>query len=168
VVAILVYLLVLLVSLAGVALNVFSLPGNWLMMVAAALFSWWTHWSHPPVWVLGAMVGVLLVGEAVELLGSVVGAKKFGASRGATWAAIGGAILGAIVGVPVPVIGNILGAIVGAFVFAWTVELAKRRGMKAATLAAVGAALGRTMGIGAKLACGIMVWVALVIFAWPR
>jgi uncharacterized protein YqgC (DUF456 family) len=166
--ALLLYFLIVLFSLLAVSLNVFSLPGNWLMMLAVALFSWRSGWFHPALAVLAAMVIVLLLGESIEILGSVVGAQKFGASRSATWAAIGGAILGALIGMPVAIVGNILGAIAGAFLAAWTVELLKRRGMKAATWAAVGAALGRTMGMGAKLACGLIVWIAVVIFAWPR
>jgi uncharacterized protein YqgC (DUF456 family) len=166
--ALLLYFLVVGFSLAAIALNVLSLPGNWLMMLAVALLSWSTRWSHPPVAALGVMVLILLIGESIELLGSVVGAQRFGASRSATWAAIGGAIVGALIGMPVAIIGNVLGAIAGAFLAAWVVELAKRRGMKAATWAAVGAALGRTLGMGAKVSCGLIVWIGVVIFAWPR
>ncbi len=161
------YFVVVVLSLGAVGLNVLSLPGNWVMMLGIALLSWSSGWSRPSLLVMGGMVGVLLAGEVVELLGSVVGAKRFGASRSATWAAIGGAVVGALVGMPVAIVGNILGAIVGAFLAAWAVELMKRRGMKAATWAAVGAALGRTMGMAAKIACGLIVWVGLVIVAWP-
>lgn len=162
-----VYPLVLLLSLSAIALNIVSLPGNWVMLVAAAALSWAHGWDQPTVWALGIMLLVLLAGEAIELLGSVVGARKFGASRSATVAAIAGAIIGAIVGTPVWLMGNIVGAILGAFLAAWAIELMKRRTFKAATWAAVGAALGRTLGLGAKLTAGVAVWVMLAWTAWP-
>jgi uncharacterized protein YqgC (DUF456 family) len=161
------YLLVVTISLGGVLLNIFSLPGNWVMMLAAALLSWGTGWSRPSLSALGVMVVILLMGETVDLLGSVVGARKFGASKGATWAALAGAIAGALIGTPVPVVGNILGAILGAFIAAWVVELVKKKPMKSATWAAVGAALGKTMGITVKLGCGFIVWLGVIWFAWP-
>lgn len=165
-----VYVLLLILSLAAVGLNIMSMPGNWLMLVMAVLFSWWRGWGHPSLWVLALMLFVLLAGEVIELLGSVVGARKFGASKAATWAALGGAIVGALCGfmIPIPVLGNIIGAILGAFLAAWIVELIKERPFKAATWAALGAALGRATGLVVKICCGLLVWLMLVWFAYPR
>ncbi len=59
------------------------------------------------------------------------------------------------------------GAILGAFIAAWVVELVKKKPMRSATWAAVGAALGKTMGITVKFACGFVVWLGVIWFAWP-
>lgn len=166
--SLLLYLLLLAFSLAAVALNIFSIPGNWLMAVAALVVSWLSGWKapHPGVWFL--LVAVLLVAEGIELAGSVVGAKKFGASKAATWAAMAGAIFGALVGIPIFLIGSVLGALVGAFFAAWMVELLKDRPLREASWAALGAALGRGIGLVAKIGCGLAVWIALAIAAFPR
>jgi uncharacterized protein YqgC (DUF456 family) len=162
-----VYVLLLVISLGAIGLNIFSLPGNWLMAVLALVVSWMSGWTAPyPGWLAVAAV-VLVIAEGVEFAGSIVGARKFGASRSATWAAMFGAIAGAIIGVPVPLIGSVIGALLGAFFAAWIVELMQERTLKAASWAALGAALGRGVGLFAKIGCGLVVWVALAVTAWP-
>jgi uncharacterized protein YqgC (DUF456 family) len=162
-----IYVLLLAISLGAIGLNVFSLPGNRLMAVLALAVSWASGWTAPRPWWLLLIVVVLLIAEGVEFAGSVVGARKFGASKAATWAAMFGAIVGAIVGVPVPLVGTVVGALLGAFFAAWLVELMKERTLKAASWAALGAALGRGVGLVAKIGCGLLVWVALAVLAWP-
>src|SRR6185436_10365584 len=102
------YLIVLAVSLAGVAINVFSLPGNWIMFAAAAGLCAATGGKHPSVPILLLMLLILIAAEVLEFFGGMYGARRGGASKAASWAAIGGAIVGGIVGTPVPIIGNIV------------------------------------------------------------
>jgi uncharacterized protein YqgC (DUF456 family) len=165
----LLYALLILLSLAAVALNIISLPGNWLMLLCAVLVSWSSKWTAPSLVFLAIMLTVLLMGEVIETLGSLVGAKKFGASTMAAWAAIAGGLVGGLLGflIPIPLVGNIIGAILGAFLAAWIVELLKQKPVKTATWAAVGAALGRATGMGAKIACGLAVWFLLIFTAFP-
>src|SRR5262249_29846781 len=107
---------------------VIGLPGTWiLLLLAGALqftdgfwrsggahtFSWWT---------LGIATALALLGEALEFMAGVAGAKSGGASkRGMVGALIGG-LAGAIVGagmgagigaIPGGFIGSAFGAIVG-------------------------------------------------------
>jgi uncharacterized protein YqgC (DUF456 family) len=164
---ILFYLVLLVGSLGAIALNIFSLPGNWLMLLGALLWSWGHGWNAPTPKILVAMLLLLLAAEVIEFLGGVLGARKFGASKTAAWAAIAGAMVGALVGTPVPYIGNLVGAVVGAFLAAWVVELLKRRPMDVATKAAIGAALGRGVGIFAKLGGGLTVWLLLAFAGFP-
>ncbi|HVX83910.1 MAG TPA: DUF456 domain-containing protein, partial [Phycisphaerae bacterium] len=164
----LLYALLMLLSLAAIALNIFSIPGNWIMALAALLVSWLSGWTapHPVIFLL--ILIVLLAAEAIELAGSMLGAKKFGASKSATWAAVFGAIAGAIIGVPVPIIGPVLGALLGAFFAAWLTELMHNRPLKDASWAALGAALGRGFGLVAKIGCGLIIWITLAFAAFPR
>ncbi len=164
------YALLLLICLAAVALNLLSLPGNWVMWVLVAMWSGLHAWQQPHWLVLSLMVVVLLMAEAMELLGSMVGARKFGASKTASWAAIAGAMVGALAGtfIPILLIGNLIGAIAGAFLAAWVVELLKKRPVDLATKAALGAALGRGVGIVAKIGGGMIVWACVAWFAFPR
>src|SRR5262249_40396276 len=91
------YILLMVIALAAVALNIISLAGNWIMLVAAAIWSGFHGWGRPSLWVLAFMLGALLMGEAVELAGSMIGARKFGASKMASAASIAGAFIGAII-----------------------------------------------------------------------
>jgi uncharacterized protein len=164
------YLLLLLISLLAVGLNLLSLPGNWIMLVGATLLSYHHGWNRPMISVLGLLLAILLAGECVEILGSLVGAKTFGATRAATWAALGGAVLGGLLGflIPIPLIGNLVGGIAGAFLAAWGAELLQHRPLKLATIAALGAALGRSAGLAAKICCGLLAWLILLVFAFPK
>ncbi|HUO08690.1 MAG TPA: DUF456 domain-containing protein [Phycisphaerae bacterium] len=162
------YTLVLLLSLAGILLNILSLPGNWLIPLLALGLSWRTNWHHPTPAILAAIVAVLTLAELIELAGSLLGAKTFGASKSATWAAIAGAITGALIGSPLALLGGIVGAILGAFLAAWLTELIKQRPHKQALKSALGAALGRATGLFIKISFGLATWLALALFAWPR
>src|ERR1019366_8764587 len=103
-------LLVLLLGLAAVGLNVLSLPGNWVMLLAAIMLSWSRGWPEASLWVLLIVGGILVVAEVVELVASLIGARTFGASKSAMVAALVGGLVGALIGVPVPLVGSILGA----------------------------------------------------------
>jgi uncharacterized protein YqgC (DUF456 family) len=166
------YLLLLVICLGAIGLNVLSLPGNWVMLVLAFMWSYFHAWNRPVWWVLAAMLVILLVGEAIELLGSVVGARTFGASKWASAAAIAGTIVGAVLGTfiptPIPGVGNLIGAVAGAFLAAWITELILQRPLGHATKAAIGAALGRGVGLVTKIGCGLAVWLALAIAGFPR
>lgn len=163
------YVMLLLLTLGAVGLNIISLPGNWIVFIAAISWSWYNGWSQPGVIALVAMLGVLLAAEVLEFLGGMVGARKFGASKTASWMAILGAFAGALFGIyiPIPLIGSIIGAVIGAFAAAWLVEVLKQRPMDEALKAATGAALGRGVGIFVKVGCGLLVWLALAVTGGP-
>ena len=168
----LLYVLVLLISLAGVALNVASLPGNWVMFLAAISLSAWHGWQKPHWLGLLLILVILLLAEVIEFVGGMIGARQFGASKSASWAAIAGAIIGGIIGIP-PITMAVLGidhifcAVLGAFIAAWGVELLKQKPMGEATKAATGAALGRGVGILSKIGGGLLVWMCIAILAFP-
>ena len=170
--ATLLYLLAILISLAAIVLNVASLPGNWVILFAAAALSLY-HDGHNPHWVfLLVILVILLAAEAVEFLGGMIGAKTFGASKTASWFAILGAMFGGLIGIPpltLAMLGtdHILMAVAGAFLAAWVVELIKRKTMRDSLKAALGAALGRGAGLASKIAGGLAAWVVLVVTAQP-
>lgn len=80
-----------------VLLNLVMLPGNWAVVGLTALYAW----LGPETPELGALffvalVGMAVVGEVVEFLTQIWGAKKYGSSGKATFAGMIGAIAGAI------------------------------------------------------------------------
>ena len=101
------------------ALTLFTLPGNWLMATATAVYVFLV--PEPDAFfewpVVGVLVGLAALGELIELVAASAGVAKVGGSRrSAVLALVGsvaGALLGAIVGlpVPVPVVGSVLGAL---------------------------------------------------------
>jgi hypothetical protein len=163
------YLLLLLISLVAIALNILSLPGNWLTLAAAMALSACYGWHH---WIMLPMILiVLLLGEVVEFASGMFGAKTFGASRAAAWGAVGGTIIGGLVGIP-PLaflmgIDHLIAAILGAFLGAWMVELIRGRPLKESSLAALGAGLGRGVGLITKVGGGLFAWLIFAVAAFP-
>jgi uncharacterized protein YqgC (DUF456 family) len=157
-------------NLVWLAMNIFGLPGNWLIVASTLTLAWF--YPHMfSVWTLSAIVVVALIGEVMEFLAGMVGAKAAGASRKGAWAALLGAMIGAIVGtftIPIPVIGTLIGAAGGAAICAWGVELLGGRSMKASAVAGAGSGAGRILGTLAKLALGALLWIiAAVATFWP-
>src|SRR5690349_7429862 len=101
------YIFLLLVLVCGLVLNLFTLPGNWLMLLALVGFDWVTGWRHFHwAWLVGLFV-IAVVAEVLEFLASGKGAKQAG---GTLWGTVG-ALLGALIGglfltglVPIPVV----------------------------------------------------------------
>ncbi len=156
--------LVVLACVIGIALTILSLPGIWLMVLAAMSVEIWQRGTFS-LWTLGAAVAIALVAEVAEMASSAVGAKKAGASKRAMIAATVGGIVGAIVGtvvIPVPIVGTILGGAIGAGIGAAGLELTKRETdtSKAATVAA-GAFAGRLVATVIK--GGFAVFAALIL-----
>ncbi len=117
------------VCLMCVALAAAGLPGIWLMGLAALSMRLWkpelAEW-----WVIGATLGIALVGEILEFVAGAAGARKAGGSKRAALGAIVGGVVGAIAGtvlIPVPLAGTILGSALGSAGGAVGMELTLRR-----------------------------------------
>jgi uncharacterized protein len=155
-------------------LNLVALPGNWIMVGAAALFT-----ALMPLapergvgWKMIIVLALLaVVGEIIEFAAGAAGAAKQGASRRAIVLSMVGAIIGSIVGVStgsvVPIVGSLIGALfggaAGAFAGAYLGEAWKGRDEPARTAAGRGAFFGRIWGTVGKLAVGA---VMLAVVAW--
>ncbi len=148
----------------GLALTIITLPGTWAMLLVAAgaklwqpeLMSWWT---------LGVCAGLALLGEAIELVASGVGAKAAGGSRAGSMGALIGSIAGAIIGIPfIPPAGPIVGAVLGAALGALIGErgYSKRTWGRSSGVAA-GAAAGRAVSIMVKLLLSGLVGLILFV-----
>ena len=162
------YVLLMLISLAGLAISVLGLPGLWLMVAAAVGFSLATGGSVLG-WQAVAVVAALALGsEIAEFLAGAAGSKNAGGTwRGVTGAVVGG-IAGGIIGVPVPIVGPVLGAILGAAIGAGMLELAGgKASVQQAGNIAVGAAKGRFWGTVSKLAFGSVMFFVLAVYAFP-
>ena len=159
-------------NLLWLVLVLFGLPGNWLMVLAASLFAWWT-WDQRVFsgGTLIAIAALAVLGELIEFFGGMVGARRAGASWRASLMGILGAILGAFVGTvafPVPVVGTIVGACLGVGLAVWAVETSRGAHPDHSFQRAVGAGLGEFLGIVSKFALGTAIWLTIAIAAfWP-
>ena len=157
------------------AINFAGLPGNWLIVLTAALWFWLGPDAFQFSWLWLILLSLLaLAGEGIEFVASVFGAKKLGGSnRGATLSVIGsmvGALIGALVGIPIPIpivgilIGSMLFAALGAWAGAIIGEKWYGKTMEESVKIGGAAFVGRLLGTIGKLLIGTIM-VALTIAA---
>jgi uncharacterized protein len=167
--------LLILVLAAGWCMTLLSLPGNWVMVVAIALFAWLAPSGGPDIsWQTVVAVLVLAVlAELLELAASALGASRAGGSRrGAVLAIVGsmvGALIGAAVGVPIPFVGSLVAAIlfagIGALVGAMLGETWKGRTLAESWKVGQSAFWGRLLGALAKTGIATAVFMIGVLTA---
>jgi uncharacterized protein YqgC (DUF456 family) len=154
-------------------LNLVGMPGNWLIVLATALYAQFGPAAGRADIDWQIVVGLLvlaLVGELIELGAGFVGAKKAGGSkRGAALALVGsllGGVLGLVVGVPIPVVGPLVGAVlfggIGALGGAVVGERWKGRDLEESMRVGEAAFWSRLLGtLGKVVAGGVMVVLVL-------
>ena len=166
--------LLVVVCLCAWGANFVTLPGNWLMVLAAALFAWLA--SDPSglglQWTtVGATLLLAIIAEALEFWAGAAGAKKQGGSRrGMILAMIGamiGSIGGALIGIPIPVVGPLIAAVLGgglgAFAGAYLGETWKGRANRESLAVSSGALVGRILGTLGKLTVGLVILVVITV-----
>jgi len=159
-------------NLLWLMLVLFGLPGNWLMVLSTSLFAWWT-WDQGLFagWTLLAIAVLAALGELIEFLGGLIGARQAGASWRASLVGIFGALIGALAGTimfPVPVVGTIVGACLGVGLAVWLVETSRGARPELSYRRALGAGMGELIGILSKFAVGVAIWLTIAIAAfWP-
>lgn len=171
--------LLVLASLAAWSVNLFAIPGNWIMLGLAAVFVALV----PPTVGGGISWGMLLalavlagLGELIEFAAGAAGAANAGGSRRAMLLAIvgtmAGSITGAILGLPIPLIGPVVaalgGACLGAFAGAWLGETWKGRSHSERMAISRAALVGRLLGTLGKLFAGGVMLSLLTLDAFLR
>ncbi len=161
----LVFLLAVLVCLVLVPIG---LPGSWGIVVLAGVYGVVTSFDGVTIWDVVGLALAAGVGELIEFLGSLAGAKKYGASKWGMAAGTVGGIAGAILGVaiPPPIVGSVIGAFAGCFAATVAAEYLQAKQTKDALKAGVGAFLGRLVSTFAKtaIAMAMAVWLVCRIY----
>lgn len=162
------YILLLLLSVAGLCANILGLPGLWLMVACHAAFGLLTGWDLYVGWQsVGTLLGLAALAEVVEFAAGAAGSKSAGGRKRGMIGAIIGALVGGILGAPLfPPIGPVVGACAGAFLGAAALELTDGE-LKQALRVGVGAAKGRFYGIVIKLSIGALMLLIILITAIP-
>jgi uncharacterized protein YqgC (DUF456 family) len=131
-----------------------GLPGVLVIFAGMWLAAWSDHFARigwPTLMVLGVLAALALV---ADMIASLLGAKRAGASR---WALIGsmiGAAAGLLFGLPGLLLGPFAGAVIG--------ELIARRPLVAAARVGLATWIGLLIGTLAKLALAVSM---LAVFA---
>jgi hypothetical protein len=165
------FVVLLAVLLASLIVNLFTLPGNWLMMAGVAVYALLTrHMHYVGVKSLGVMLLLAIAGEIVETVAASRGVKKRGGSGWGSIGAIVGGILGGILLtglIPVPVLGTLCGILLGTFAGAMLLEVLGGKQIGRSALIGYGAAHGRLVGSFAKFTIGCVIFLIAMIVAIP-
>lgn len=168
--------LLLIVNVVAWCSTFLSLPGNWIILAATAVFAAFVRVDDvaPIGWKMVLVVAVLAIaGEIIEMVAGAAGAAKQGASRRAMLLAIVGTVIGSLVGailgtfIPIPLVGTVIGAIgggaLGAFGGAYLGEWWKGRAADERLAISVAAMIGRLLGTMGKLVVGAIMVVVVTI-----
>ena len=167
--------LLVVILIVGWLMTWMGLPGNWLIVLAAAIYMLLVPQDLRIAlgWIpLAAIILLAILGEIFELIAGALGVAKAGGSRRSSILALIGSMLGAmlglVIGVPIPLIGSLVAAVIfgglGALVGAALGEGWKGRTFDESLQVGQAAFVGRVLGTGAKIICGTLI-VAVVAVA---
>jgi uncharacterized protein YqgC (DUF456 family) len=149
-------IILVLTLFVGAVLTLFGLPGNFVILVAAAGYGWFEGFVHFNMAFLLFLGGLFLLGEAVEFGAGALGAKRARASGLAMVAACLGGVAGAVTGTLVlPLFGTVIGTVAGAFAASYLAEYGKTGSAAKAGQVARSAAVGLLIGTLFKLAVAV-------------
>jgi len=146
-------------SLAGLAMILLGLPGLWVMVAGILTYGWLTGFRTVSVATIAIVLALAFLGEIIENWIGFRYAKRYGGSSRSGWGALIGGLVGAVIGVPVAVVGSVIGAFLGSFVGAALFEYTYSRHAGVATRAGWGAVVGRAAGAAVKIALGLAIMV---------
>jgi hypothetical protein len=161
----------ILINATSLVLNLFLLPGNWLMVATLLIYLLGTSFDTGPTWIiLMISLGLAGLGEILETVMGSAKAAKQGASRRAMLLSLALSIIGSIAGtflLPIPLVGSVIGAIAGAaagaFSGAWLGEAWKGTDPGRRTQIGTAAMTGRLWGMVIKFAIGAAIFVIQVL-----
>jgi uncharacterized protein YqgC (DUF456 family) len=113
IISIILYILLGIVSLAGLVLTVINLPGIWLIFGATLVAGIMDKFQNLTPLILLILFFLCLASTFADNIAAALGAKKFG---GTGWG-MAGAVIGGIVGMFAGIWGILLGPLVGAVLF---------------------------------------------------
>jgi uncharacterized protein len=107
--------LALIVMLVGLVGNILPIvPGTPLIFLAILGYGFYNHFTSLGIWFILIMGLLTMLSAIADYLGSLYGAKKYGASRLGIWGSIVGGIIGIFVAPPFGILlGPLLGAVIG-------------------------------------------------------
>ena len=139
------YVVAALLVVIGIAGSILpALPGLPLVFGGLLLAAWTGDFQQVGWITLSVLFALTLLAMAIDLIASLLGTKRVGAS--------GLAVLGAALGTVLGLFFGLIGLLLGPFVGALLGELIAGRGLQQAARAGIGAWIGFIVGTLAKLA----------------
>lgn len=146
----------ILVGLLGTVLPV--LPGLPVMFAGMLLAAWADGFQRIGVWTLVLLGLLLAISIAVDVLSSILGAKRVGASNKALFGAGLGGFVGIFFGIPGLLAGPFVGAAIG--------EMAHGREWREASKVGFGTWVGLALGAALKLALAFSMLAIFGLALW--
>jgi len=132
------------------------IPGSPLILLGAFIYAWHTNFEAVTWGVLAILLLLVVLSQILDPLASLLGAKKFGASR---WGMVG-AFLGGMIGL---FFGGFLGILVGPFIGALLLELVHGQDLNASMKIGLGTLMGFLAGAIGKIIISItMIGIFLI------
>ena len=160
--------ILILSGIIGLIAIFFTTFGTLIILIGALAYAFMTNFSVLTLKQLIIIFILYLVGEVLEYLFIIMGAKKLGASNAAAVGALIGGILGAVMGAASLGVGLIPGTFLGIFLGAFFVEFFIQGDLVRSLKAGTGGILGRVGSIIVKLMLAVFMLtiVALSIFKY--
>lgn len=115
---IIIYVILGIVSIAGVILTIFALPGVWLVFISIVILAILGKFAIITPTILIILLILSLLSTFIDNIVIALGAKKLGGSKYGMIGAILGVFLGALIAhIPGMLIGSFLGATLGEYIF---------------------------------------------------
>jgi uncharacterized protein YqgC (DUF456 family) len=146
----------ILIGLLGTVLPV--LPGLPVMFAGMLLAAWADDFQRIGVWTLVLLGFLLAISIAVDVLSSILGAKRVGASNKALFGAGLGGFVGLFFGIPGLLAGPFVGAAIG--------EMAHGREWREASKVGFGTWVGLALGAALKLALAFSMLAIFGLALW--
>jgi uncharacterized protein len=140
--ALILAILLVLAGLVGVVVP--GIPGPPLLFMGLLLAAWAEDFVYVGLWTLVVLGVLAVVTYVIDILASLYGARRFGASKRAIIGALIGTVVGILLGFPAVLFGPFAGAVIG--------ELSHAQGWRHATRAGIGATFGLILGTALKIA----------------
>lgn len=151
--------------LIGFAAIFFTTFGTLIVLLGAFSYALMTNFSVIGIKSLVVLSILYFIGELLEYVCIIVGAKKLGASNAAIIGALVGGILGASIGAAFLGVGLILGAFFGIFLGAFIVEAIIQKDLVKSLKAGTGGVLGRLGSILAKLVI-VLIMLGIMVYSF--
>jgi len=152
------------IALAAIFLQPAGIPGNFMAVGFLLLHKIIFHEGVSWFFIIAGLI-LALLGEGVESVMGVVGARRYGATKWGMAAAFAGSLVGAVIGTALlPVAGTLLGIFAGGFILTFLVEsFLVRQGVEKGFRAGAGTLLGRVISTAFKYSVG---FILLLFMAW--
>lgn len=109
-------ILLLATCAGGILVLVLGLPGTFVILGAALIYAWATGFQTVGWSTLGWLLGLALLGEALEFAAGMLGAARQRPSRKVVLLVFAGGLVGGVLGAPLLFgLGALIGALLGAF-----------------------------------------------------